>query len=144
MKKNKDIKNPSIPGNNQFKFSDETVENLAELGKEVLNTGKISKEITEADHESTSKYFSSLNVSLNAINQEIKDCVNLDEKSMLYKQREDVMDRMKEEKENQRHYNDNREDKNRSHTGGVIAIVAAAALGAGGYAAKFLLENKKS
>ena len=144
MEKNKEIKDQFIQGTDTLKSNAEAAKTLADLAKEVLETGGISEEITKADQESTSEYFSSLKETLNAINQEIKDCKNPDEKSMLYKQREDVMNRMKEEKENQRHFNDNREDKNRSHSKGVFAIVATAALGVGGYAAKLLLESKKN
>ena len=144
MEKNKEIKDQSIQGNETLKSNAEAAKTLADLAKEVMRTGGISEEITKADQKSTSEYLSFLKETLNAINQEIKDCKNPDEKSMLYKQREDVMNSIKEEKENQRFYNDNREDKNRSHSRGVFAIVAVAALGAGGYAAKFLLESKKS
>lgn len=144
MGKNNGTKDQSILGKDSHPSNTEAVKSLADLAKEVLKSGKISEEITKADHESTSEYFTSLNASLNAINQEIKDCANSEEKSMLYRQREDVMNRMKEEKENQRQYNDNREDKNRKHSRETFAVVTAVAIGALGYTAKFLLENKRA
>lgn len=144
MGQNQEIKYQSKLENDALESKAETAKTLVDLAEEVLRTGGISEEITKADQESTSEYLSSLKETLNALNQEIKDCINSDEKSMLYKQREDVMNRMKEEKENQRLYNDSREDKNRIHSRGVFTIVAAAALGVGGYAAKILLDIKKS
>lgn len=144
MKKDKEIYNEPMLGNDGLKSSAEAAKTLADLGKEVLKTGGISEEITKADQESTSEYISSLKETLKAINQEIKECKNLDEKSMLYKQRDDVMNRMKEEKENQRHFNNNREDKNRNHSREVFAVVTTVAIGAIGYTAKFLLENKRT
>ncbi|MCP2035482.1 gas vesicle protein [Planomicrobium sp. HSC-17F08] len=144
MGKNNKIKDQSIPGNDTLQSSAEAAKTLADLGKEVLKTGEISEGITKADQQSSSEYLSSLKEILTAINQEIKECKNLDERSMLYRQREDVMNRMKEEKENQRHYNDNREDKNRNHSRNIFASVAAVALGAGGIATKILLENKRN
>lgn len=143
MGKNKEIKDQSILGNDIFESSADAAKILADLGKEVLKTGKISEEITKADRESSFTYLSSLTETLKAINQEIKDCIDSDEKSMLHKQRKDVMNSMKEEKENQRQYNDNREDKNRTHSNGIFAIVTAVGIGALGYTAKHLLENKK-
>ncbi|WP_416144133.1 hypothetical protein [Planococcus koreensis] len=142
--KNKEIKNQSILQNDTLESSDETVRILADLGKEAMKTGEISEEITKADQESSSVYLSALKETLNAIKQEIKDCKDPDEKSVLYKQREDVMNRMKEEKENQRHFNDNREDKNRSHSKVIFGSIAAVALGAGGYVTKILLESKRA
>lgn len=144
MRKNKEINDEPILGNDTLKSSAEAAKTLADFGKEVLETGEISEEITKADQESTSVYLSSLKETLKTINQEIKDCKNFDEKSILYKQRDDVMNRMKEEKENQRYYNNNREDKNRNHSREVFAVVTTVAIGAIGYTAKILLENKRT
>lgn len=143
MEKNKEIKSEFLQEDSTFKSNAEATKIVADLAKDVLDTGGDSEKITEADQKSTSEYFSSLKDTLNAINQEIKDCNTLDEKSMLYKQREDVLNRMKEEKENQRNFNDNREDKNRGHSNRVLAIVTTVAIGATG-AVKFFLDNKKS
>lgn len=144
MEKNIESTNQTIEGQDTLKSSADAVKILADLGNEALETGKISDEITIADQESTSEYLSSLKETLNAINLEIKECVSPDEKSLLYKQREDVMNRMKEEKENQRHYNENREDKNRNHSKSIFAVVATVAIGAGGFAAKYLLDTKRT
>lgn len=141
MGQNQEIKYQSKLENDTLESKAETAKTLADLAKEVLRTGSISEEITKADQKSTSEYLSSLKETLNALNQEIKDCINSDEKSMLYKQREAVMNRMREEKENQRIFNDNREDKKRSHLKGVLAIVTTVAIGA---TAKFFLDNKNS
>ena len=144
MGKNKEIKDQSILENDTPNNSAETAKTLADLAKEAMESGGISEDITKADQESSSEYLSSLKETLNAINQEIKDSISLDEKSMLYKQREDIMNRMKKEKENQRNYNDAREDKNRSYSKGVFATVAAVALGAGSVAAKLFIDSKRT
>lgn len=60
---------------------------------------------------------------------------------MLYKQREDILNRMKDEKENQRSFSNIREDKNRNHSKEVLAIVTIVAIGAAG-AAKIFLDKK--
>lgn len=143
MGENKEINSQFIQEDSTFKSNAEAAKIVADLAKDVLDTGENSEKITEADQKSTSEYFSSLKDALSAINQEIKDCKTLDEKSMLYKQREDILNRMKDEKESQRNFNDNREDKNRSHSKGVLAIVTTVAIGAAS-AAKFFLDNKKS
>lgn len=143
MEKNKEIKSQFSQEDSTFKANAEAAKILAELAKDVLEKGGHNEKITESDQESTSKYFSSLQDALNAINQEIKDCKTLDEKVMLYKQREDVLNRMKDEKDNQRAFNDNREDKNRSHSKGVFAVVTAVAIGAVG-TVKLYLDNKKN
>lgn len=143
MEKSKEINSQFLQEDNIFNSNAEAAKIVADLAKDVLDTGGSSEKITEADQKSTSEYFSSLNNALSAINQEIKDCKSLDEKSMLYKQREDVLNRMKDEKENQRIFNDNREDKNRNHAKGVLAIVTTVAIAAA-IAAKFFLDIKKT
>lgn len=112
MEKNKEIKSQFSQEDSTFEANVEAAKVVVELAKDVLEKGGNSEEITESDQKSTSEYFSSLQNALNAINQEIQDSKSLDEKSMLYKQRDDVLNRMKDEKENQRAFNDNREDKN--------------------------------
>lgn len=141
---NKGIKDQSKLENDKPNNSAEAAKTLGDLAKEVLESGGISEDITKADQESSSEYFSSLKETLNAINQEIKDSTNPDEKSMLYKQRVDIITRMKDEKENQRNFNDTREDKNRNHSRGVFATVAAVALGAGSVAAKIFIDSKRT
>lgn len=143
MEKNKEIKSQFSQEDSTFKANIEAAKVVVELAKDVLEKGGNSEEITESDQKSTSEYFSSLQNALNAINQEIQDSKSLDEKSMLYKQRDDVLNRMKDEKDNQRAFNDNREDKNRSHSKGVFAVVTAVAIGAAG-TAKLYLDNKKN
>lgn len=143
MGKSKEINSQFLQDDSTFKSNAEAAKIVADLAKDVLDTGGNTEKITEADQESTSEYFSSLKDALSAINQEIKDCKTLDEKSMLYKQREDILNRMKDEKENQRIFNDDREDKNRNHLKWVLAIVTTVAIGATG-ALKLFLDNKKS
>ncbi|KYG58469.1 hypothetical protein [Planococcus maritimus] len=109
-----------------------------------METGEIKKEVTTADQASTSEYLSALEVTLTAINQEIMNCTDTEEKLMLYKQRANIIDKMEEEKKNQRHFNENREAENRIHSKAVFAVVASVAVGAGSLVAKSLLENKRT
>ncbi|MBU9673860.1 hypothetical protein KQ939_09950 [Planococcus sp. CP5-4] len=144
MERDKESKDKAMSRNPQFKSKEDVLKTLADFGKKVLETVEISEEVTTADQASTSEYLSTLKEALNAINQEIKNCTNTEEKLMLYKQRENVMDRMEEEKKNQRHFNENREAENRSHSKAVFAVITSVAVGAGSLVAKSLLENKRT
>lgn len=144
MEKDQVNKDKSIPRNSPFKSKEELLKTLADLGKKVMETGEIKEEVTAADQTSTTEYLSTLKETLTAINQEIKDCTNTEEKLMLYKQRANIIDKMEEEKKNQRHFNENREAENRSHSKAVFAVVASVAVGAGSLVAKSLLENKRT
>src|SRR5699024_3293393 len=116
---------------------------LADLAKEAMKFGKSSKEVTIADKQSTSEYNNTLSETLNSINKEIREINDLKEKSSQYKQREDIINRLEEEKEKQRENNNKREEKDRNQATGYFTIVTVAALGAGAYATKLLLNNKK-
>ncbi|TKI71920.1 hypothetical protein FC756_03755 [Lysinibacillus mangiferihumi] len=139
-----EINEKIIPENDTVKASAEAAKILANLAKEALKFGKSSEDITKADQQSTSEYNTALSDTLNAINKEISECDDPEEKSRLYKQREDVMNRMREEKEKQRQNNNEREEKDRNQATGLFAIVTAVALGAGAIATKLLLDNKKT
>lgn len=143
MEKDKANKDKSMLRSSPFKSKEEVLKTLADFAKKVLETGEIKEEVTTADQASTSEYLSTLKETLTAINQEIKDCTNTEEKLLLFKQRENIVDRMEEEKKNQRHFNENREEENRSHSKGVFVVVASVAVGAG-FVAKALLEDKKN
>ena len=144
MEKDKVNKDKSMARNSPFKSKEEVLKTLADLGKKVLETGEIKEEVTTADQTSTTEYLSALKETLTAINQEIKDCTNTEEKLMLYKQRAHIIDKVEEEKKNQRHFNENREAENRSHSKAVFAVVASVAVGTGSLVAKSLLENKRT
>lgn len=131
------------PEKDTVKASAEAAKTLADLAKEAMKYGKSSKDVTIADKQSTSEYNVALSETLNSINKEISETNDLGERSSLYKQREDVMNRLKEEKEKQRINNNKREDKDRNQATGYFTIVTMAALGAGAYATKLLLDNKK-
>lgn len=141
MKEKNKIK---IPENDTAKASAEAAKILADLAKEALKFGKSSKDITIADQQSTSEYNAALSETLNSINKEISETNNPEEKSSLYKQREDIINRMREEKEKQRQNNNEREEKDRNQATGFFTIVTVVALGAGGFAVKLLLDNKKA
>lgn len=126
------------------KFNSETAKILSDFGKEVLKFGKSSDENSKADQKSTSEFNNSLADTLISINKEIENCTDPDLKNSLYKQREDLLNRLEKEKENQRQYNSNREDKDRTQAKGIFATVAFVALGAGSVALKLLIDNKKS
>lgn len=133
------LNNDKTPG------SVEAAKTLADLAKEVLKFGKSSVEITIADQQSSSEYNTSLSNTLNAINKEISESNDPEEKSVLYKQREDLLNRMREEKENQRLFNNEREEKDREQGIGLFKIVTVVALGgAGAVATKLFLDQRKS
>jgi len=118
-------------------------ENMSEIAKEIIRNSN-SEKVTENDTTSTSEYMSALNDALNSVNKEVLDSKSSDEKSNLYKQREDILNRMREEKENQRIYQDNREQNERNQNKFILGVVGAVALGFGNTLIKGLLENKKS
>lgn len=138
--KNKTI----IPRNIDLQTGIEASKTLAELAKEVLKYGKRSEDITKADQQSTTEYYHALTNTLEAVNKELSECHDLDEKSALYKQREDILNRMQEEKEKQRYYHNEREDKDRNQSKHLFAVVATIALGAGTVAAKMLIDTRRT
>lgn len=99
--------------------------------------------MTKADQQSSTEYLDSLSETLKAINKEISASTSLEEKTMLYKQREDILNRQREEKENQREYQSNREDEERKHRNGFFGVAVAVALGAGPLVVKRLLTSRK-
>ena len=129
--------------NDKITGSVEAAKTLADLAKEVLKFGKSSVDITIADKQSSSEYYTSLSNTLNAINKEISEYNDFEEKSVLYKQRVDLLNRMREEKKNQRLFNNEREEKDREQGIGLFKIVTVAALG-GAVATKLLLDQRKS
>ncbi|MGN7409438.1 hypothetical protein [Sporosarcina sp. SAFN-010] len=132
------------PENNTLKENIEAAKVLVDFAKEALNFGRSGKEVTLADQYSTSEYNKGLLETLNYINKEIDKADETLGKSNLYKQREDILNRMREEKENQRLYNNEREASDRNLATGLVTVVAVVALGAGGVATKILLDSKKS
>lgn len=119
------------------------IKDMSELAREIIRNSN-SEKITENDAISTSEYMSGLNDVLNSIDKEIQGCDSSEAKSDLYKQREDVLNRMREEKENQRAYQLNREQNERNYNKYILGVVGVAVLGAGGKMIKGLLEDKKS
>jgi len=127
---------------NDFKLNSDVIKNISELAKEIVrNTNGVK--ITENDTISTSEYMGSLGETLSNVNKEILESDSSEEKSHLHKQREDILNRMKEEKENQRTYQTNREEKERKHIKAIFGFVCAISLGAGSVVLKTLLEDKK-
>ncbi|ODV57255.1 hypothetical protein [Lysinibacillus fusiformis] len=128
---------------NDFKLNTDVIKNISELAKEIVrNTNGVK--ITENDTISTSEYMGSLGETLINVNKEILESDSLEEKSRLHKQREDILNRMREEKENQCTYQANREEKERKHIKAIFGFVCAVSLGAGSVVLKTLLEDKKS
>ncbi len=127
---------------NDFKLNSDVIKNISELAKEIVrNTNGVK--ITENDTISTSEYMGSLGETLKNVNKEILESDSSEEKSRLHKQREDILNRMSEEKENQRTYQANREENERKHIKVIFGFVCAATLGAGSVVLKTLLEDKK-
>lgn len=127
---------------NNFKLNSDVIKNISELAKEIVrNTNGVK--ITENDTISTSEYMGSLDETLKNVNKEILESDSSEEKSRLHKQREDILNRMREEKENQRIYQDNREEKERKHIKTIFGFVCALTVGASGVVLKTLLEDKK-
>lgn len=118
-------------------------ENISEIAKEIIRNSN-SEKITENDTTSTSEYMSGLKDALNSVNKEIQGSESSEEKSGLYKQREDVLNRMKEEKENQRDYQSNREQNERNQIKFILGVFMTVALGVGSAIITTMLEDKKS
>lgn len=133
-----------IPANKTVTESVEAAKIIADLAKEALKFGKSSDYVTKADQQSSSEYNASLSNTLQAINKEISDCNDSEERLSLYKQREDILNRLREEKENQRQFNNQREEEDRNQANSYLAIVTAVVLGAGVVATKYLLGQKKA
>lgn len=130
-------------GKDTFKANAEAAKTIADLAKDALNFGKSSEEYIKADRQSTSEYIAALNETLTAINEEIKNTHDSELNSQLYKQRQDILNRIESEKERQRDFFKNNDKKDKEFSKGLIGIVTAVALGAGTIAAKFFIENKK-
>ena len=129
---------------NNYKNNPEDVtEHISEIAKEIIRNSN-SEKVTENDTTSTSEYMSNLKDALNSVNKEIQKSESFEEKSDLYKQREDILSRMREEKANQRVYQAEREQNERTHNKYILGVVGAVALGVGGTVLKALLEGKKS
>lgn len=129
---------------NNYKNNPEGVtEHISEIAKEIIRNSN-SEKVTENDTTSTSEYMSNLKDALNSVNKEIQKSESFEEKSDLYKQREDILNRMREEKANQRVYQADREQNERTHNKYILGVVGAVALGVGGTVLKTLLEGKKS
>lgn len=127
-----------------FKANAEAAKTIVDLAREALKFGKSSEEYIKADKQSTSEYIAALNETLAAINEEIKNTNDSDLKSHLYKQRQDILNRIETEKERQREFFKDSDKKDKDFSKDLIGIVTAVALGAGTIAAKLLIENKKS
>ncbi|WP_342530093.1 hypothetical protein MKX57_16180 [Lysinibacillus sp. FSL M8-0216] len=123
--------------------SEEVIKNISGIAEEIIRNTN-SEKVTENDTISTSEYMASLNEALKSVDKEIQECKSFEEKSDLHKQREDILNRMREEKENQRNYQANREENERKHIKYIFGFVGAIALGVGSVALKTLLEDKKS
>lgn len=135
--------NASFEGN-KLKANLEAAKPIADIAKEALKFGKSSEEYIKADNHSTINYMATLKETLTAINEEIKNTNDSDLKSQLYKQRQDILIRLETEKEHQRSFFKDFDNKDKDFSKGLMGIVTAVALGAGTIAAKLLLDNKKS
>lgn len=135
--------NASFEGN-KLKANLEAAKSIADLAKEALKFGKSSEEYIKADNHSTIDYMTTLKETLAAINEEIKNTNDSDLKTQLYKQRQDILTRLETEKEHQRSFFKELDNKDKDFSKGLVGIVTAVALGAGTIAAKLLLDNKKS
>lgn len=132
-----------MDGNDYRNNSEDVIKNISGIAEEIIRNTN-SEKVTENDTISTSEYMASLNEALKSVDKEIQECESFEEKSDLHKQREDILNRMREEKENQRNYQANREENERKHIKYIFGFVGAIALGVGSVALKTLLEDKKS
>ncbi|KGR89471.1 hypothetical protein [Lysinibacillus odysseyi] len=129
--------------NNNYKNNlEDATRNISEVAKEILRNSN-SEKVTENDTTSTSEYMSNLKDALNSVNKEIQESESFEEKSELYKQREDILNRMREEKANQRVYQADREENERTYNKQILGVVGAIALGVGTTVLKTIIENKK-